>query len=81
MEANLDDFAKLEDSGGYHGGLAVNSDDQKAEPKKRHVFIHLTNGDIYPFLIKPDAKEEKMYCCLVISKPFVTAKYKGVTKA
>jgi hypothetical protein len=50
-------------------------------PKKRHVFVRLREGDTSPFLINPDAKEEKMYCCMVVLKPFATAKYKGVTEA
>jgi hypothetical protein len=69
------------DSGGDRDGLANNDFLATAQPKKRNVFVRLTNGDTHLFLIKPDVKEEKMYCCLAISKPFATSKCKGVMEA
>lgn len=53
--------------------------------KKRHSFPRLTSqrkGKTYhPFIDEPDEKELVMYRCLALSKPFTTAKGKGVTEA
>jgi hypothetical protein len=75
MEANLEDIDLTDGGLANDGFLAI------AAPKKRHVFVRLQNGDTYPFLVKPDVKEQKMYACLAVSQPFCTAKYKGVTEA
>jgi hypothetical protein len=55
--------------------------------KKRHSSPRLaltnkqTRKTIHPFIIKPDESELVMYRCLAVSKPFTTAKGKGVTDA